>query len=59
MPTAVVPSVHGVETAAELGSEPTSAESESAALPLLPTFGEVVEDYFQHLAGKSQHLLLC
>ena len=59
MPTAIVLGVHGIETAAELGSEPTSAESESAALPLLPTFGEVVEDYFQHLAGKSQHLFSC
>ena len=59
MPTTVVPGIHGVETAAELGSEPTSAESESAALPLLPTFGEVVEDYFQHLAGNSQHLFSC
>ena len=56
MPTAVVPGVHGVESAAELGSEPTSAESESAALPLLPTFGEVVEDYSQYLAKNPQHL---
>ena len=46
MPTAVVLGIHGTETTAELGSEPTSAESESTALPLLPTFGEVVEDYF-------------
>ena len=59
MPTAVVLGVHRIETAAELGSEPTSAESESAALPLLPTFGKVVEDYFQCLARKSQHLFSC
>ena len=58
MPTAVVPGVRGV-AAAVSDSKPTFAESESAALPLLPTFGEVVEDYFQHLAGKSQHVFLC
>ena len=46
MPTAVVLGVHGIETATELGSEPTFAESESAVLQPLPTFGEVVEDYF-------------
>ena len=57
-PTAVVPGVRGV-AAAVSDSEPTFAESESVALPLLPTFREVVEDYFQHLAGKSQHLFSC
>jgi len=40
-------------------SEPAYAEFASAAQPLLPTFGEVVGDYFQHLAGKSQHLFSC
>ena len=58
MPTAVFLGLRGV-AAAVSDSEPTFAESESAALPLLPTFGEVVEDYSQHLAGKSQHLFSC
>ena len=45
MPTAVVLGVCGV--AADVSdSEPTFAESKSIVLPLLPTFGEVVEDYF-------------
>ena len=45
MPTMVVLGARGV-AAAVSDSDPTFAESESAALPLLPTFGEVVEDYF-------------
>src|SRR6266542_2987658 len=49
---------HAVLEAAadESGSEPASAESESAELPLRPMFGEVVEGCSQHPAGNSQWL---
>ena len=42
-----------------IDSVPAYAESGFAGQRLLPGSAEVVEDYSQHLAGKSQHLFSC